>query len=269
MPQLLVNLPVFYIEDSGGDWLDLFIQKGIRPEIGLDANVLDDLPRRRHVEIARALRDAGLAPSVHLPFMDLLPGARDKRIRDATISRLKDALDVAAVYEPAHMVAHALYWQPFYANGFEDWLEGSTATWKAVSTHWRGQAPIYLENVFETDPEPLTRLMSALADPGIGLCLDLGHWHSFGGGARQNNLAHWIGVLAPWLRHLHLHDNHGEVDEHLGMGQGSIPWTELFSLFAKHALSPTFTLEPHTREAFDQSLAFMAANPEWFAMLEQ
>lgn len=266
MQHILVNLPVFYIEDSER-WLELFISRGIRPEIGLDAGVLDRLPGSRHREIAHAFHKAGLLPSVHLPFQDLLPGSRDPWVRDAVLARMKKALDTAAIYRPAHMVAHAMYWKPFYLSSFDAWLDNSTAFWKAVSAHWPDHPPIYLENVFETEPEPLARLMDAMGDPGFGVCLDLGHWHSFGGGHANADLGHWIKTLAPWLRHLHLHDNTGQSDHHLGMGKGAIPWAKLFALLRDHGLKPTFTLEPHTEEAFEDTLAFMREHPQWFEAL--
>ena len=33
----------------------------------------------------------------------------------------------------------------------------------------------------------------------------------------------WLENLKPYIRHLHLHDNHGGWDEHLALGQGNIP----------------------------------------------
>jgi len=49
--------------------------------------------------------------------------------------------------------------------------------------------------------------------------------------------------LAPYLRHFHLHDNHGERDEHLAVGHGVIPFSAVFDWLKKQQRQPTITLE--------------------------
>lgn len=55
---------------------------------------------------------------------------------------------------------------------------------------------------------------------GIGVCFDLGH-------------AHTVGVVQDFVDqidradHLHLHDNHGESDEHLAVGEGTIAYDRM------------------------------------------
>jgi len=54
----------------------------------------------------------------------------------------------------------------------------------------------------------------------VGVCLDVGHAHIGGG------IAAAIGELNPLIRSAHIHDNHGQKDEHLWPGDGTIPWAE-------------------------------------------
>ena len=54
----------------------------------------------------------------------------------------------------------------------------------------------------------------------VGVCLDVGHAHIGGG------IAAAIAELKPLIRSTHIHDNHGQKDEHLWPGDGSIPWGE-------------------------------------------
>lgn len=266
MLQLRVNLPAAYAEKSG-EYVELFLNQRIHPEIGLDAGSVDRLPPHFHEGLARTFLDAGLRPSVHLPFQDLLPGARDPLIRDATSRRLKAAVETAKIYDPVHLIGHAVYWHPFYLNNFDQWLNNSLITWREILAHWPDHPPLYLENVFETDPEPMARLMRELDAPDVGICLDVGHWMSFAGGAEKKNLRHWMESLAPWMGHLHLHDNDGTSDHHAGMGQGDFPWPEFFSMLKELGLRPGFTLEPHTMESFNDSKAFIETNPDWFKQL--
>jgi sugar phosphate isomerase/epimerase len=63
----------------------------------------------------------------------------------------------------------------------------------------------------------LEEILAAVDRPALGIALDVGHAHLRGGdpaaAARR---------VAPHLRHVHLHDNHGARDEHLPPGQGTI-----------------------------------------------
>ena len=54
----------------------------------------------------------------------------------------------------------------------------------------------------------------------VGICLDTGHAHIGGGVAAA------IAELKPLIRTSHIHDNHGQRDEHLWPGDGSIAWKE-------------------------------------------
>jgi sugar phosphate isomerase/epimerase len=113
----------------------------------------------------------------------------------------------------------------------------------------------------------MAELLRDLDAPNVGMCLDVGHWMSFGEGSKKKNLRHWIDCLAPWLKHLHLHDNDGSSDHHAGMGKGEFPWPDFFSLLDEYGLRPGFTLEPHTVESFNDSREFIADNASWFKLL--
>lgn len=261
-----VNLPIRYVAQDPA-WLDPFLSQGLNPELGIDAWAIDELDKRFHDELIRKLDDAGLARSAHLPFMDLRPGSTDPLILTATRDRLRRAMDLAKRYGAAHMIGHSGLAPGADQDFIEDWLARATATWTMLLRDWPGHPPLYLENIFDAGPEHLCRLVDGLGDPAAGLVLDVGHWHSFAGGARHNDLRRWLEVMGPRLMHLHLHDNSGAGDEHVGMGEGSIPWAELFGFLDERGLTPGVTFEPHTREDFASTLAFVAEHPEWFARL--
>jgi len=56
------------------------------------------------------------------------------------------------------------------------------------------------------------------ADDALRACYDSGHANI------TDHPAHAIGVMAPVLGHLHLHDNDGTADQHRMPGEGSIDW---------------------------------------------
>jgi sugar phosphate isomerase/epimerase len=64
----------------------------------------------------------------------------------------------------------------------------------------------------------------------------------------------WLPAMNKWLGHMHLHDNHGRRDEHLGIGLGDFDFNGLFKCLGTSRLRPTVTLEPHSEEDLMTSL---------------
>jgi sugar phosphate isomerase/epimerase len=167
-------------------------------------------------------------------------------------------LDLASVYQPVCLVAHAGFRAPLYTEHTNEWIRASVQTWKDCLHHAPASGRIVLENVHETDPDILAAVFKRFPENTLGWCLDMGHWHCFARGRDRENLEHWMTILGPRLTHIHLHDNHGLKDEHLGMGQGSISWEDFFSLANTTRGRVTVTLEPHEPNALVQSLAFLS-----------
>ncbi len=244
--------------------LEEFLDQGLHPELGLDPVLMDAAPPAWHGRIQDRLADAGVTPALHLPFFDLQPGAADSLIRQATRERLRRAMRIAETYRPSHLVGHMAYDRFLYIRSFPAWCERAADTWAEVLAVWPEHPPLHLENTFETDPATVVGMALALRlrlpehAGRIGTCFDIGHWHSFAGGHRLQNLDHWLGTIAPTLTHLHLHDNDGSFDQHLGPGMGTIPWPSLFSLLADLRLSPTITFEPHDPAARTHIAPFVA-----------
>jgi sugar phosphate isomerase/epimerase len=69
--------------------------------------------------------------------------------------------------------------------------------------------------------------------------LDVGHAHLGEGVTAALN------TLKPRLHSSHLHDNHGQRDEHLWPGEGDIQWNEVYDGFKSAPQSPAGVLEIH------------------------
>ncbi len=269
---IFINLPLSWVERDES-WIDLFIKRGLAPELGLDKTALE-LPDSWHRGIAARLDQAGLARAAHLPFFTPPPGDADPAGREKARAALRDAARLSALYGARHMVGHPsfdlsaygheLANRPDYAlNGqypalVGQWIERSLETWRLVLEEC--PARLFLENTHDLTPLPLARLLENL--PGrAGVCFDLGHWHSFALGSRRDGLADWIAALGPRIGHVHLHDNSGLGDEHLGLGLGGIPLEKALGLLKQSGVKPSATLEPHTLADFEASVDWLRGHP--------
>jgi len=264
MTNFFVNLPLGFLSGYP-EYEDLFLSNLICPELGIDARSIDFLGPDRHARMAELFQSRGINTAVHMPFIDLQPGSLDEFIRRASTKRLVLAARLGNSYHPRHFIIHSGYRPEIYDNNYSKWLENSVSTWKEVLEEIP-DVPVYLENVYEQDPCQIKDLLTELGGRA-GFCFDPGHWFSYGRGAQKQDLGHWLQTLAPNLGHLHLHDNDGSSDGHLGMGTGEIPFAQLFAALELLDIHASFTMEPHSREDFEQSLGFILDNQYWFSLL--
>ncbi|MFW6284478.1 MAG: sugar phosphate isomerase/epimerase family protein [Desulfosalsimonas sp.] len=255
-----VNIPFTWLMDPQENWLEIFTQNRIQPEIGLDADALDRFAPRDFSRVGRRFADAGCRVTVHGPFMDLSPGSPDPEIRSVTHKRLQQARAAAELLFPKTMVCHAGYDPARYSFIRKQWYKQAADTWNHHGRAlWEKGIRLVLENVYESDPGDLAELFEKINADKIGLCLDTGHLTVFS----PFSLSGWLAELSGRINQLHLHDNKGKADDHLGMGQGIIDFTPLHEWLKTAGHRPVITLEPHRRQDLIHSLLFLE-NHKWF-----
>ncbi|MCL4501288.1 MAG: sugar phosphate isomerase/epimerase [Deltaproteobacteria bacterium] len=255
--QVQVNIPFPYL---GRGYLELFLELGLNPEIGLFAYPLDHYAPAAFHRAARAFEKAGRRITLHAPFQDLLPGALDDAILAASRRRLRQAWRYLPVFRPVAVVCHLGYEACCYGGDIPQWLARAAATWKELATRAAASGvTVMLENVYETEPDLHLEIIRRVDAPNLKVCLDIGHLYAFGGG----DWPRWLHTLAPVIGQLHLHDNHGADDEHLALGAGTIPVAEILQFLADRQMQPLITLEPHHEGSLLPSLDFLAQIWPW------
>jgi sugar phosphate isomerase/epimerase len=86
-------------------------------------------------------------------------------------------------------------------------------------------------------PEDFDWLMERLNSEWVGRTLDIGHAHING------HLDEFLGHRFDRIYNIHLHDNHGEKDEHLPLGAGSIPWKDTLGRISAAGYDGPITFE--------------------------
>ncbi len=245
-----VNMPFRYLYDR---YLSRVLEQKMNLEIGFDCFALDRFDRSDCRRIAEQLEEAGISITFHGPFYDLRPGAVDPKIRDITAKRFRQVFELVPLFRPRTIVFHASFDRNYYTSHEDRWVRNSRNTWMPLIEEAEKTGTVLcLENVYEREPDILQQLFEELpATPHFGFCFDTGHCNAF---AKTDPLL-WLETLGPYLAEVHLHDNHGETDEHLPVGEGSFPFAVLGSYLREHRLRPIYTLEPHTEEYLMRTLA--------------
>jgi sugar phosphate isomerase/epimerase len=102
-------------------------------------------------------------------------------------------------------------------------------------------------------PEKLKELLKALHYPDLGVCFDTGHAHM------TSSVHQAFGVLEPYIRSTHVHDNKRERDAHLWPGAGTIDWNETMQALRAAPQMPALLMEIEGEEGMDVSGKMVAA----------
>ncbi len=232
-------------------YLEHIVSKVINPELFFSAEALDHVVWEELSAQARQLHSAGLATTIHAPFMDLNPGALDPFIRDVTRKRFRQVFQAAEHLKPKVIVFHPGYDDLRYGSNRLDWLKNSMDFWREFVPRARELGCIIaMENIFEKEPSTLRGLLEAIDAPCFRHCFDVGHWNMFSTGS----LEEWFDELGPFMAESHIHDNHGQTDEHLPPGEGQIDFNRLFGLLKQYAPDCVYTIEAHTVERLERAL---------------
>jgi sugar phosphate isomerase/epimerase len=236
-------------------WLPFLLARQLQPEVAFKGPELDQVSSTLLRQTGSQLAAAGLSCTVHAPFMDLNPGALEPLVFAATRRRFEQTLDAAESLGASLIVLHPGYDPWKYSGQDHLWLEQNLLFWPPLLERARQiGCMLALENIFEVRPDSLAALIECIDSPSLGHCFDIGHWRLFA----EGSLADWFAVLGKRVVHLHLHDNFGQRDEHLPVGEGNIDFAALFGLIATLPQSPSMTLEAHSQQAALRSLKGVA-----------
>ncbi len=249
--QVFINAPWYELKNR---YLDLFISNHLQPEIGFEGLCLYEEKEEEFIRIAKILQENNLECTMHAPFFDLAPGALDPHILKASRNKLRKAFQLIEIFKPRSIVCHLNYESDKQGYKQEEWETAAYETWHELSqAAARHNSILMLENTYEKNPAAHETILSRLDSKSARFCLDVGHLMSFA----KTDWQEWLPRLSPWLGQLHLHDNDGNGDDHIGMGLGSFDFESLFQFLARNKMRPIITLEPHSEEALWQSLAYL------------
>ncbi len=234
--------------EAVGKYLSFIRNERLNLEIYFGSTRFGSL-RKKDIEKLKKKLDYNPEFTIHAPFMDLSPGAVDPKVREVTIKRFSDVLDFAEVLKPKVIVFHSGYDKWKYESRVDIWLEGSLKTWRPLNKRAADiGVKLAIENIFEDNPENFRLLMREMDSENFGLCFDTGHFNLFS----KVLFLEWLEIIKPYILELHLHDNNGNADHHLAIGDGSFDFRRLFrELQGKDCV---YTIEAHTIEDVKKSI---------------
>lgn len=201
------------------------------------------------------LRDVPGEIALHGPFMDLAGGSLDPLINEVVRERVQQTLHMAGVLGARTLVFHAnfiaMIRTPEYREG---WTARQVEFWGPLAEQaWAAGHVIALENMWEYDPDIIGNVLRVLNNPGLRACVDVGHTHLFS----DVPLAHWLARLNGFVAHVHINNNHGDIDYHRGLDDGVLDYRALMPHLRRLESAPSISLEIEEADDMRRSLDFL------------
>lgn len=175
--------------------------------------------------------------AMHGPYLGMDAVSEDAAVSDSTIKCFNEVYNTAHCLNVRHIILHPAF-NPLVFSP-QIWLRRAVSFWEAYLKDKSPDIRFHLENVMDADPEILYALVSEVNRPNLDINLDIGHVHAYA----KTPLLKWISSLGPKIGYVHLHDNHGQIDEHIGLGEGNLPLKEAFQSLQYYAPAAIWSIE--------------------------
>ncbi|MDD2438936.1 MAG: sugar phosphate isomerase/epimerase [Methanosarcinaceae archaeon] len=186
------------------------------------------LDSRTLQKVRNIYETTNLELTLHLPFSDMNLAGLNPCIRGEVLRQMKHYLSLASDFVNLAVV-HPGYLSPY----------GAQIPQKACQTNLESLRElcefaadfgilIAVENmpaypkIFGKYPDEIFEMLEAIGSYNVGFTFDVGHANTVG------LIDDFLGQLGARISHVHIHDNRGERDEHLPLGEGTVDWASVF-----------------------------------------
>jgi sugar phosphate isomerase/epimerase len=185
---------------------------------------LHTLSRKRVAILNQKAKSQRLEFTVHSPFADLNIASPSKPILKATLKRLKQSMAYTNALNAKLLVLHPgnkTGISMFYPG--QEWKQNAQSIRQLHAASEEYGVTVAIENLPEKygflmkTPEDFQRFYKETNLP-IGIVLDVGHANL------EAQVEPFLKKLPEKIAHIHVSDNVGIHDQHLGIGYGAIDW---------------------------------------------
>ncbi len=192
--------------------------------------------------------------TMHGPFMDMASGSPDQQINEVCKARFRHAIRIAHELQVKIVVLHANFIANILTEEYRSgWQKRNIAFWREIAEY---AAPlgitVAIENMWEFDPDIIGDVLKAIDHPNLRACLDVGHAHLYS----KVPFSEWLESLRPYLAHVHVNNNDGEMDVHGRLGNGVLDYQLLLNAIRSLPNPPSITLEMDNVADMEASLSF-------------
>lgn len=210
----------------------------------------EDEVERRIREYLRVDRDRS-RDTLHGPFLDITVHSDDRLMREASDYRIRQACEIAQCLRVKGIILHTNFIPNFYESNYRrGWVDRNEEYMTALLDDYPDLS-VYMENMFDEEPDCLVALAERMQRKRFGICLDIAHAN-----ISKTGIAGWEQACASFIACYHINDNDGRIDSHLPLGEGTIDWERVIPQMKKDR---SILLEVSSLEKYKKSLEYLCS----------
>jgi sugar phosphate isomerase/epimerase len=227
--------------------------------------VVDDglhtLTKKRVLILNEAAKSSGIKYTLHAPFADINIASPSKPVLNASLKRLKQSMAYASALNAQLWVFH-----PGIKTGIsmfypgEEWKQNIKGLCELHKTAEEYGLDIAMENLpkkygfIMKRPEDFVKFYRETDLNDIGIVLDVGHANL------EGQTESFLRKLPDQIVHIHVSDNMGENDQHMGIGYGKIRWQRFAETLREIAFDKMVMVEcmEHVEESLQKLKQMLA-----------
>lgn len=188
-----------------------------------------------------AIASYNLGVKAHLPWYFSLAHPYE-RIQKAINSEFNDAFAAASSIGAKEITLHTETLSPSI-QGRPSHVKGTIATLKHLHKEAKNHGLELLIENLDSKSFSIKEFNMLFSEVDMGMTLDIGHTHTARGEGFENYWRHF----SSRVKHVHLHDNLGQNDDHLPLGAGRMEVAKVVETL-KSKYAGTITLEVHSED---------------------
>ena len=189
--------------------------------------------------------------TIHSAYTDLNIASFNKAIQKASINEIERSIDFAVDIDSDIVVIHPGI-VSYTARNQVDFVYSLDSLIELRDyAKDRGVNPC-IENLPAIQGfmyQDINLLNETLTELDMPMTLDIGHAHTAGFAPEE--------MYFDCVKHIHVHDNPGDEDSHLTLGEGSLAVNDFFDVFMNKRYDGIYMLELHSPDSIKKSLEYM------------
>ena len=192
--------------------------------------------------------------TMHGVFYDITLDSNDPKIASISYERVKKSLDIATKLNCKAVIFHTNYITWMKDEKYRDnWVNKNKEIYLKLIEEYK-DLEIYIENMFDLDPDLLYRLVSEINHERIGVCLDVAHAAISG-----LDIECWFNKLKKYIKHIHINDNDLKIDSHTEIGKGLIDYKKVYQYINELNQNITILIEIKDYDKTLNSIKYLKA----------
>lgn len=194
--------------------------------------------------------------TMHGAFFDIVVFSHDLRIREISELRMEQSMKIAVRIGVKGVVFHTNISPVLSGMEYDQRAIEMTVEYLECLLKRYPDTEIYLENMFDADPDILAAISERLCIyENYGVCFDYAH-----ASISSTPIQTWVEALAPYIKHIHINDNNLKRDQHLALGDGKIDWQQFMEYRKKYFDDCSLVIETTLPENQRRSLKYLEQN---------